>query len=227
MSRYTGPDGAGLMSLPCLAEIAIVSLTVRRETAQIESRHASIRRSLIGLSVQTHQAMFPHVSALRTTQEVRKLSKRWATATAPGEVPGAAAHGAGSTGPGSEQHRRACFGGAWRAFVREKTHGCPGKPDFKTIAAEYGLLDADRMEQLRKVAEDARMRRAAGSSFSFGLTTRQAARQQSKRKQSNMQTKCSMGSASESARLHSAGHLWCHMFWVSMMRPQSIHLSAL
>ena len=55
--------------------IASVERELRRETTQIEARHASIRRELVGLSVQTHTAFFAHLSAGRLTQEVRRMSK--------------------------------------------------------------------------------------------------------------------------------------------------------
>ena len=63
--------------------IASVEREIRRETAQIEARHASIRRELVGLSVQTHTALFAHVSAGRETQEVWRMSEH----VRPGQKP--------------------------------------------------------------------------------------------------------------------------------------------
>lgn len=75
-STYAGDGAVGLTSGDCLAELSFVERHMCRETAQIESKHASIRRSLVGLSVQTHCLLFPLVSAFRTTQEFRKLRKK-------------------------------------------------------------------------------------------------------------------------------------------------------
>ena len=76
-------EGLRLNDPTARSTIASVEREIRRETAQIEARHASIRRELVGLSVQTHTALFAHVSAGRETQEVRRMSEH----VRPGQKP--------------------------------------------------------------------------------------------------------------------------------------------
>ena len=95
--------------------IASVEREISRETAQIEARHASIRRGLVGLIVQTHTALFAHLSAGRLTQEVRRMSKL----VRPGQKP-PSLHKDRNSRPVKEQpqpqkrQRRSSYGGPWR-----------------------------------------------------------------------------------------------------------------
>ena len=76
-------EGPRLNDPTAFSIIASVEREIRHQTAQIEARHASIRRRLVGLSVQTHTALFAHLSAGRLTQEVRRMSKH----VRPGQQP--------------------------------------------------------------------------------------------------------------------------------------------
>ena len=68
-------EGLRLNDTTAFSIIASVERELRRETTQIEARHGSIKRELVGLSVQTHTAFFAHLSAGQLTQEVRRMSK--------------------------------------------------------------------------------------------------------------------------------------------------------
>ena len=74
VSTYVGSTG-GLRNETLVAERLATARMLRRETAQVESNHASIRRALRLNSVQTHGVLFQHMSAQRTLQQVRKLSQ--------------------------------------------------------------------------------------------------------------------------------------------------------
>ena len=53
--------GLRLKDPTALSIIVSVEREIRLETARIEARHASIRRELVGLSAQTHTALFAHL----------------------------------------------------------------------------------------------------------------------------------------------------------------------
>ena len=164
-------DGQRLTDPATLAIIAAVERGIRRETAQIEARHASIRRGLVGMSVQTHAVLFPHLSAGRLTQEVRRMSKQ----ARPGHKPPPkqkepTSRRAAEQPQPQQPQRRPSSGGAWRAFIRQETVGKVGS-EVQTLS-ELGqryreLSEEDRLEMQRQGREGTR-RRQRGESFTFG-----------------------------------------------------------
>jgi len=76
IKHYTADGAGGLTSPACLAEIALIEAQVRRETAQIESKHAAIRRSLVGMPVQAHCWAFSGLVFPRSGGEAENLSLR-------------------------------------------------------------------------------------------------------------------------------------------------------
>ena len=76
-------EGLRLHDPTAFSVIAPVEREIRREIAEIEARHAAIRRGLVGLSARTHTVLFAHLSAGRLTQEVRRMSKH----VRPGQKP--------------------------------------------------------------------------------------------------------------------------------------------
>ena len=173
VSLYTAEGEDGLLGPSCRAELLLAESELKRETAPIESKHASIRRSLVGLSVQTHAALFPRVSAAKVTQELRKLSKMVRPRSSDAQAPGGCDEPAPTGGPqvpGPE--RRAGMGGTWRAFVREHTFGKTGRQDLGHLAALYRDLSPEAKARLRREANAAAVRRREGANYSFGLTSR-------------------------------------------------------
>ena len=162
-----------LLDATLRAELLAVAQVLRRETAQIEAGHASIRRNLKVNSVQTHAVLFEHVSAQRTTQLFRKMRH----ITRPGKMPLSRGQKQAATSHRrvkgkTKKPRRSPYGGAWRAFVRECTKGAKGCADFKEISAAYRALPPEKLGELREIGRGGASARKAGSSTTFGLKTR-------------------------------------------------------
>ena len=161
----------------CIAELINACHLLRRETAQIEAGHASIRRALKINSVQTHGVLFTHMSAQRTTQHVRKVAA--ATKRAAGTA-GEAACSASERKRGSgsqcveqrEQRKRTCYGGAWRAFIRTQTLGQRSSPDIAVLATKYWELSADERAHYAEMGRLGVEARRAGAATTFGESSR-------------------------------------------------------
>lgn len=188
IATYGGGGAGGLRSAACLAELAHTERRIRRETAQIEAKHASIRRSLVGLSVQTHSLLFPLCSAFRTTQEARLSARRARPKCCVRYCRPAPTDG--QVGPFDPKPVRKTCGnkktrgkaGAWRAFVAEQTFGKRGRPDFTSLSAQKNNLPAEEKARLERKSQAALARRRAGATTSFGGSMKAARARENKRR---------------------------------------------
>jgi len=157
-------EHGGLQNPSLRAELWHTGLLQHFDNAAREAAHASIRRSIVAASVQTHAEKFQFANAewlLRTIRRVvHKVGRR---RRQPRQA----------TGSQSEQpaQRRGGAGGAWRAFVRQESLRSQGRPDFGLLASKYRQLSGDTLAALKSRGREATAS-AKGSGSAFGLTTR-------------------------------------------------------
>ena len=154
----------------------------RREMAQVEANHASIRRALRLNSVQTHGVLFQHISAQITTQQMRKLRSRLRPGFRQFCKQTKARVVAKALPDGDDPQEKNKTGGPWRAYVREHTLGCKGRPDLAAVAAAYRELSQEELARLRSIGEQGKRARDAGAAHTFGETTIDATRRTNKRR---------------------------------------------
>ena len=172
-----------------LSIIASVEREIRSKTTQIEARHASIRRGLVGLSVQTHTALSAHLSAGRLTQEVRRMSKH----VRPGQKP-PSLHEDRNRRPVKEQpqpqkrQRRSSYGGAWRLFIRQETQGKRSSEvrPLAKLGQRYKELGEEERLGLQREGQEGTQRRMRGEGFTFGETRRTQQMRAKKRADHNL-----------------------------------------
>ena len=63
-------------------------------------------------------------------------------------------------------------GGAWRAFIRQRTLGQKGSPDFRLLSQEYRELTPEQKAKLKEVGKAATRAARAGSMCPFGGNSR-------------------------------------------------------
>ncbi|CAK0794624.1 unnamed protein product, partial [Prorocentrum cordatum] len=160
----------GLLHPDLIAELTHVAANVQRETCSIESSHASIRRSLAALSVQTHPMHIRRLSALRTCQRFRTRVHRLRSGPGRCAMKGMGAAQVDRKPP--VKKRFLGFGGAWRAFVRQQSLGKKGSPDFAELAKAYAVLSAAEKNQLRQMGKAATRAARAGNKTPFGGSSR-------------------------------------------------------
>ena len=170
----------GLCSPEAKAELLHTLSIAKREIAQIEAGHASVRRGLVMHSVQTHTLLFKHVSAQMVTQRMRKVSHMlrpgWKrpvasrSRAAPAEAPDRPESARPRRGP------RRGHGGAWRAFIREQCAFVRGTPNFAGLSEIYRNLPQDEMVRLRERGRQATRAAREGDNKPFGETARDVER---------------------------------------------------
>ena len=164
----------GLKSSDSVAELTALAMMMELDTSSVEALHASVRRLVTALSVQTHTENVLDASAEWGLRRLRIIAR-----SAP--VDGASTAQMAS-GDGAADAREPLLakgrGGAWRAFVREETLGARGRPDLRDLAELYKAVDPERKRKLQRRGKLATQRGRQGhlqtlSASSFGLTTRQ------------------------------------------------------
>ncbi|CAK0855085.1 unnamed protein product, partial [Prorocentrum cordatum] len=164
----------GLLDPDLKAELTHAAFLLKRETVSIEASHAAIRRSLCALSVQTHSLHIKRLSALRSLQRFRTRRRRLREGWAGKVIKGAKRKGVKEKPAPSK--RQFGHGGAWRAFVRQRTLGQKGSPAFKLLSQGYRELTPDEKVKLKEVGKTATRAARAGNKRPFGDKTRQLQR---------------------------------------------------
>ena len=139
----------GLTNPDLRAELRTTSMHVRRETARLECRHASIRRALVASSAQTHRMLLTHVSGERTCQDFRKWARsRKPTQGSPSKPK------AKPTTRRAKPKRASNFGGAWRAFIRQEMFGQRGSANSCTLPCHFFSFTGSKFAFSSIVAKD-------------------------------------------------------------------------
>ena len=175
VNLFKGKD-LGLADPDLAAILRVTSLAARRETAQIECRHAAIRRALVATSVQTHRAQLIHVSAGRSCQDFRKWCRRRDLNTKSSDQSSRRTNDPCLRAPKAKSH-----GGAWRAYIRQETLGTKQSPDLRELAVKYRALTPDMRMHYASLVAKGKLARGLGAKYMFGPTTRQAAAHERKR----------------------------------------------
>ena len=172
MTRYAGNyDDPSLV-----LEVHVAAMLAPIDTAAIEARHASIRRSVMA-RVQTHSLRVRRSSAafvLRGVSNPRLAVgkvKKFVARRKPDEKAEPAAK------------RRKGGGGPWRTYMREASGGSEGGlPDVKKIAEEYKAISPE--EKARLVAEGKKGAQAHRDGVQWGPAGRRDRLRAQKRQQS-------------------------------------------
>ena len=128
----------GFQSADFLHILAGVAQSLAVDISVLEAKHATIRRLLTVLSVQTHAVEFSHLSAMWVLLQARRKHKDAAEEQASEEArvpPVGQAPRAGAKPQRKAKRRRT--GGVFNAFVRLATLGARGRPDLASVAARY------------------------------------------------------------------------------------------
>ena len=167
----------GLDSAAARADLASACILAFQDNAPIEARHATIRRELLSLSMQTRPTNFVDLSCRHVLRRIRQtdaLERRYY------EVPPTVAED-GDPGPGVLKRRndtgntearpkkKGRTGGAYRAFCSEQGRGDSRGFNKPGLAAAYRALPAQERERLLvKGAQGTRAGRTGHAAF--GLT---------------------------------------------------------
>jgi len=169
-------DPGGLSGDAAMATMRLTALLCMQDIAGVEAKHASLRRRLVGRSVQTHCIGLEEASAEVVAQRVRSRGTCWSSEPWMAEPPSKA----GCEEPPAKVHR---YGGPWRAYIREQSLGTKGRPNTTLLKEQYRNLAPEEKSRLQGLGDAARESRLFGSTgqSSFGLKTselRLAKRQQ-------------------------------------------------
>ena len=143
-------DYPGLEGDDCLAALETLATLLPNDITEIEARHATLRRLLLGKSLQTHKMDFEDLSgqwvALQHRLHHCRPAPKSQTKPRPkkrGRARGAFRGGASDTQP----RQRRGFGGAWRAWMRMRARGHAPKEGLAAAhAAEYRAAKRERSE---------------------------------------------------------------------------------
>jgi len=167
----------GIDSEVAIADLRCSATMLKVDTSQIESLHATIRRHVEFLGVQTHAESFLDASAESVLRKVRthRSAVRHRLDTLQPPVHG---QGQGEAAPqaiAAETVLRG-GGGAWRAFIALNA-GTEGA-DFKHLSELYHNLDDEEKGRLIAVGAEATRLHRSGHQQPFGQTKRQRGRDQ-------------------------------------------------
>lgn len=162
--------GEGLDTEDAKADIVATALQLQMETAQIEAKHAAIRRRVLKASMHCYAQTVPHASADFCLGHIAQQRRLLA------EIGGEA----GVQPPTSKKplvkskclKRKRGGGGPWRAFVHAEASGSKRRADLKTIGEKYRRLDPQQLAELEQVGALATRAHRHGMQ-SFGPQTRQ------------------------------------------------------
>lgn len=160
-----------------IAKLRMLAMLCRQDIAQVECHHASLRRLIRRMGLQTHTPDMCLVTSRWMASKWRQEQHgtrtfRWAPgpdADEEPEEPGEPEEGAAPRTGG---------GGEWRAFVHRRTQGQQGRPDLRALGEEYRRLRPDEEERagLQELgAAGTRAHREDPSRPAFGPTGRQIA----------------------------------------------------
>ena len=185
------------------AKALLVASLAKVDIAEIESWHAAVRRRLVSKGVQTHPLTLAALSSERVCDRVRHDGQLWGHTSKTKLRSRPAAQQPDSQGSCDAKERH-CYGGAWRAFIRESSLGTKGRANMKELSKAYRELPSEELDRLKGMGDAARESRQAGAqgSSSFGLTTREVQRQQ---QQLQKQTAVARFSASEARHADTIG----------------------
>lgn len=173
VDKYDGCLDSAKARADCLS----TAFLIHCDTAEVERKHASIRRRVTVASTQTttqkleassSEFVFRQVAGLRRPDDSSvscstKARKR-----------------AASTDEQAPPSKRTRGGGPYRAFLHQVTSGQKGRVDWKARAAEYNALPEDRKAHLKALGHQATRLHRQGHR-SFGPSTRMAERARAKR----------------------------------------------
>ena len=148
------------------------------DNAGIEVGHANCRARSVRASVQTHQVTMTDLSASWMLSQTKKVSVSSRPSRA---TPGARAEKRKRHHKQKQKKTRTKKGGAWRAYVAQRTKGARGLQHLGVIAKEYWELDEKTRAELHTTGRAGIARRQAGLS-AFGGTTREVERATKRRR---------------------------------------------
>ena len=159
-----------------MGKLTLCALLQRKDISLIESKHASIRRLLMGASMHTHAQSSDDLSAgwlflqRRNRGGVRDLPqsgcnrRRLVSLWHRSDARKVAADAA----KGKKRATKTPRGGAWRAYCRLMSLGGRGKADFKRLAEEYKDAKAQNTATYQRAVN---MAKAARRSAKLGTST--------------------------------------------------------
>jgi len=173
---YEQKYGADLCSKATLSELTAYALIIDVDTSIIEARHASMRRYLHVRGTQTHKCTVVDMSSnfVAGVSRVRAAAEKRLQQTSCSEAERRSGGAGGRRNrkvaePPPKRFRRSTpSGGAWRAFVHERTRGRMGRPDFSKLSDDYRMLTEEERDVFARVGRLATAAHRAGSSQAFG-----------------------------------------------------------
>jgi hypothetical protein len=169
-------EPGGLSGADAQAILRSHARAMRTHIVRIEAMHSVFRRRVTVRGVQTHAESLEEANAEMTLDRVRNQSfvrvharGLQAATHAEAKVVGSASVAEG----GATSH----CGGPWRLFIRRKTIGTAGKPDFGTLALDYKDLNAVEKANLVQQGDSGRVARSAGAPTTFGPSSKQMMKQ--------------------------------------------------
>ena len=133
MERALAKYHGRLTSSEALHDLSTIALASALDTASIEATHATLRRALTGMSVQTHTMALLDVSSCEVLRHFRKLGKFLKGFFGECNIDLESTSGSGAVEIDQAVNVQAGGGGgAWRAFISEKTR-CKAPADFAQL----------------------------------------------------------------------------------------------
>ena len=185
-----------LDSEEALVDVCTTAKLFLWDTAEIEAKHATIRRRLVLASTQTHVQHVTLASADFVISEVRKEVESWQTLMQAQEH-SPCQPSDHEEAPAPEQQQATRGGGSWRAFVHEQSQG--QKAYFRSLAARYRVLSGDEKARLRVVGAEATLRHRDNLD-SFGIDNEKVDRAVRKRQRSALHAEMRSHARSEILR---------------------------
>lgn len=162
-----------------VADCLATAKLLQADTAEIERKHASIRRRIMAASCHTHSQALESTSSEFALRQV--LSERASGEAADPKRQGKRSHAEGAgDGAGPEalpQKRRAV--GPYRAFFHREVSGQRGRADLSDLARRYHNLGDEERAELVRIGRQATELCRPGEG-AFGPSTRQMDRARAK-----------------------------------------------
>lgn len=167
------------------AFLEFLAFSVSMDTAQIEARHASIRRWLFSRSTQTHTMEFTRLSTEWVLQQARRLDAMFRQGRPADSTPSAASRPQQSSQGGRGRKRKfSCAGGGQRAYISQQSRlrklrlSSPGV--MTMLNAEYKALRPTPKAKYKSAGKRATQRKHEGlckpGESSFGVPKLRVAR---------------------------------------------------
>jgi hypothetical protein len=137
------------------ADLETLSRVVKLDTVQIEALHASLRRVLVALSVQTHTRSVECMAEHIVNQRARNLRTTLRPSAENPAIPSVFDAKTKQIGKRARlqdglvqpSKRSRGQGGRWHAFISKHTRGVAGRIDFAALARQFNRADETELRE--------------------------------------------------------------------------------